>query len=1313
MRIKNIRIDGFGVWRDLELGELSGQATVFHGPNEAGKTTLMQFIRSILYGFSPARKQRYLPPLGGGRPGGSLAVDTAQGRCEIARWNERGNSAVVTSPDGTQQGEPALAALLGGIDEAIFNNVYACGLREIQELGTLTDTDAAKHLYDLTTGLDRVSLVDVQRELHASRDRLLAADGRPSVISRLLAEQARITAELDTARTGMARYMRLSGERTTLAADVSAAEQQHRTAEIELRLLDVATAIRPKWLERIDVAAQLEAMPPVGQVPTGAVERLQRLQRRINALKRREITEEQRKRALREEADALSINEPLWRQSPRIEALHEQRDWIASIAQQAVNAEAAAAQLETQITALRGQLGYSAPQGAPFGLIGVSQRPPKFKSLRRAAQSLANAKKRRKEAQHAIDKVGADARAAEKELAAGLAKLGETDLTVALEKHGTLTGQLRRRIQLDERLIQMDRNQKELTEQTHVSLDKQLLPTNVLIGLGAAFIVGTLLILVGLLMPTTIVGTLGWPLAILGLLGAAGGAGGKYLMQRHAARELENCHNQLDLLKSQIKQAQEEKDELDRRLPRGGGPLAVRLKTAEANLAALEELQPLDAKKQLTQRETQSSRTRTEEVLQQYRAARRGWRNALRSVGLPETLSPQQARQISNAGNQLTDLETRCQQQRDLAAQSRRELAGCTQRATQLAVDAGMDPSGWDAPTIVNRLATALAEQQTLVRRRDELLDTARAMRLDSRRRAKKIVALRRRRRRWLRAAGASNTADFRRLALAHARRDVLVRQHATLVAEIAAASTGLSLVDGGIADWEDQLARRLADPNSENLERGRQQIASRVSATSTRLQQLYTDRGRLDEQIAALATDRGPAELTLELSMVQQQLRQAVSQWQGQAVCGLLLDDIRTHYERERQPATLQDASEHLNRLTSGTYPRVWTPLGERKLLVDDAQGRALSPEVLSEGTREQLFLSLRLALVARYAERGVRLPLVLDDVLVNFDADRAKSAVHVLRDFAKSGHQVLLFTCHDHIVKAFKAAKVETRAMPARSAGTEVIRAVPELPVHELPMEEEVEAATPPAIVPPVVIPPVVEKKPAAPMVAKPVVMPPLVAPPVVEAAPKPIEKPIEKPVKPRRPAKIKIESNQPAEADDEAAESKTVTRTRWRRKPLDEFARIEFGHVSPPLEDEEMEVVVEKVEVAPKPAKVVAGSGTEPQSIHHAPRDASLTRSVRNTIEDDEDDEDLYGIIPADPSDVLEEEEEDVFESANEELRQLYRMADHEFGVTPPDSEDSSAGEAEDEEYAELDEEMEIDEEANYDEYGADFEDESEAA
>ena len=44
MKLIDVQVDGFGVWHNLELHKLSPQWTVYYGPNEAGKTTLMQFI---------------------------------------------------------------------------------------------------------------------------------------------------------------------------------------------------------------------------------------------------------------------------------------------------------------------------------------------------------------------------------------------------------------------------------------------------------------------------------------------------------------------------------------------------------------------------------------------------------------------------------------------------------------------------------------------------------------------------------------------------------------------------------------------------------------------------------------------------------------------------------------------------------------------------------------------------------------------------------------------------------------------------------------------------------------------------------------------------------------------------------------------------------------------------------------------------------------------------------------------------------------------------------------------------------------------
>ena len=74
-----------------------------------------------------------------------------------------------------------------------------------------------------------------------------------------------------------------------------------------------------------------------------------------------------------------------------------------------------------------------------------------------------------------------------------------------------------------------------------------------------------------------------------------------------------------------------------------------------------------------------------------------------------------------------------------------------------------------------------------------------------------------------------------------------------------------------------------------------------------------------------------------------------------------------------------------------------------------------------------------------------------MLDDVLVNFDAQRAKAAAAVLRDFAAAGHQLLVFTCHEHIAKLFKSLRVPVSQLPEIGA-----EAHPAVVVFEEPAKE-----------------------------------------------------------------------------------------------------------------------------------------------------------------------------------------------------------------------------------------------------------------
>lgn len=144
------------------------------------------------------------------------------------------------------------------------------------------------------------------------------------------------------------------------------------------------------------------------------------------------------------------------------------------------------------------------------------------------------------------------------------------------------------------------------------------------------------------------------------------------------------------------------------------------------------------------------------------------------------------------------------------------------------------------------------------------------------------------------------------------------------------------------------------------------------------------------------------------------------------------MLETIRDGYETKRQPETLQEASNYLDRLTEGHYTRIWTKLVGEELLVDNAEGETITVDKLSRGTREAVYLSLRLALIGAYARRGSVLPMVLDDVLVNFDAHRATKAAELLVEFSKNGYQLLMFTCHDHMRDLFHNLGADVRILP-----------------------------------------------------------------------------------------------------------------------------------------------------------------------------------------------------------------------------------------------------------------------------------------
>jgi uncharacterized protein YhaN len=182
------------------------------------------------------------------------------------------------------------------------------------------------------------------------------------------------------------------------------------------------------------------------------------------------------------------------------------------------------------------------------------------------------------------------------------------------------------------------------------------------------------------------------------------------------------------------------------------------------------------------------------------------------------------------------------------------------------------------------------------------------------------------------------------------------------------------------------------------------------------------------EQQLAARA--RAGLERYLKLTLAARVLRQEIER-----------------YREKNQGPVLARANDLFKKLTAGRYDGVRPDVDSgdvATLRAVRADGALVDVKGLSDGARDQLYLALRLATLEHYSTTSEPLPLVLDDVLVHFDDERARAALTVLAEVAGK-MQVLLFTHHAHVVSLAKTCishdrlvvhDLARRELPARES-------------------------------------------------------------------------------------------------------------------------------------------------------------------------------------------------------------------------------------------------------------------------------------
>lgn len=1090
MRIIRFGVESFGVLAGLTSPELhDGGMVLLFGLNEAGKSTLLRFIRQLFFGYEKDAEG----------PGGMLPAgwaDLEDGDGKVVRWERRAGPR-------QRRGEVRLlptgdpARLLGNLSAEQFSNIFAIGLSELEELRSLEAVDLGARLYTAAgLGALALRLPEVEAELDQELGVLIAPRSNKARINAVLSELNEAIRSRMQLEGSAEEYNELLARERELQARWQELERHEEELVREQARLERCLQAWPHWERLLQARRELEVCVNWPGFPADAEARLEEREKAVREAEQAVVESARACQELLDRLEKIRVDDSLLEKEDLWRRLEEERSrWSATREEWA--------QLGTELSLVEERI------RAELETLGTGWTEERVRNIDTSLAVQAEVEEARRQFDRlesfiAEQRRGISSLASQSKEARGMGRGeheagsgAETPLRLrqaALQRVATALKRLQAaQVEWAERRAALAAweagavNGEELAKALAEKTDKREVGRR-RVGAGwvariiaMAVAVALLLVGAGLAWRTAIVGALVVSLLAAVLLGQSDD-------HRRQGRQ-PGYPDPLELHLAQVRQQQEaEGERLRQAAATAEAAVKSRMKEVVEQLVGLfgreqvqepgpedylaaesawtrfweekvaEELRKLERELALHEdRERQLEQARqamaaAEEELAQLSA---GWVRLAERLGVDPELRPgtvlqliqrvQQIRRIVDERDGLRWRRQRLAEELGRNVDLFRAATGesglpercypCgTDRPPSERLDPRVEEACWAAlPQWLARVAAARAARAERLRLQ-ELLEQAREAERSARER------LERARRDLLDLLALGGTDD-----------PELFRQRAEQVrrfreAEGAARSAATPLgVLFGLPELESEsvfarVQAELAGMSFADLRLRAENVAAEREAIRKEKDKLNEELAAVRQQLASLAVAETRAALRQREAELRLALREAVARAAVICLARGMLAEVRRRYEQERQPEVLRRASFYFARMTGDRYRRVIVPLTAAasgrdrqrlELWVERQDGLYLSPGQLSRGTAEQLYLSIRLALAEDYARRVTRLPLLLDDVLVNFDPRRLYGALLGMAELARE-LQLFLFTCHPHVVV--------TACRAAREAGAPV---------------------------------------------------------------------------------------------------------------------------------------------------------------------------------------------------------------------------------------------------------------------------------
>ncbi|MEW5733295.1 MAG: hypothetical protein AB1921_00480, partial [Thermodesulfobacteriota bacterium] len=902
----------------------------------------------------------------------------------------------------------------------LFRSAHAFSLSELASMEALTDADLRAAVAGASYGSGFLRLDNAAKALKTGRDRLFLKSGSKPEINQLFGALRETDRKLLAHENEAARYFRLRAEQEETDAELSRLSARLADIRRDFQVKRIYLSLWADYVEHQDAQQSLDALPaPPASFPDDARALYTALLEKMEALDREAADLRAEQQSLVDQKKKLQPDPKLLEQEMRIREAAALGPELAALEREVAAAGRLAGEKRQALSRVLQSLG---PGFNEARLAEAAERAAKGAGFSRRiaeagafVQRLAGIEAAARAGREVRERAVAAVSALQRDLEAVPVPEPGPDEILRQKKALGSTPALFSALVLAQRELTAARQALAATDALRPPSPLLLpaLATGLVLCLGAAGI----FLYLGLARGFT---ALGAAVPVAGLLLALQLGMGFAWLRRKKAGMLRLGAEQNEVAGRAEQAASDAREKLARLLAACGlSPDDLDEARIEERRTELDQcLTSLNAREQAKER---LARAREELAREQERQAGRvkeqadfqaGFSAWLSDAGLPADLSPAAAGDALGRVEKAAGLASEIQAT-EQARETARTRAGAILHEVRT-LFAALDRPAPDAENAARELARLAEDLEAACRARAQLaglsLNLEPLARKIADRDARK-AELEKKRAALFHSAGVADEALF--LALCRQQ-----EERARLLSRRDTAALGLRKISG--RSELASLLKELSPFTREGLAEEAQALESSLAGMEERKEEQLRRSADLGGEADRLAADETAGRLRSERETLLAGISSRSREWAALALAEKLLGAAVARFEKDHQPRVVKRAGELFSEITRGRYTGL--------VLVPDKDGRPVPcaitpsgvrkpPEALSRGTAEQLYLCLRLAYASSGDETRARLPVIMDDVLVNFDAERARQAARIIAQAARA-NQVLFFTCHQRTV-------------------------------------------------------------------------------------------------------------------------------------------------------------------------------------------------------------------------------------------------------------------------------------------------------